>query len=189
MRELQVDFSGASGDQAPGRSSQIRPIDVFLAHRERFRRVAAGVGLGGADIEDCLQDVSVVALKQAKNLATQEDCLRWLTRVAVNRCLIEHRRRRGFLSKAAEIYRRQRKPQPVSAAHAAVAIEELERVRLGLQVLEDTHLAPLVLRYFSDMDATEIGQVLELKPSTVRSRLREARLKLAHELLKKGVKS
>ncbi len=62
-----------------------------------------------------------------------------------------------------------------------------DRVRLGLLTLDDSHLAPLLLRYFCDLDAAEIGMVLELKPSTVRSRLREARLKLADELLKKGL--
>jgi DNA-directed RNA polymerase specialized sigma24 family protein len=37
------------------------------------------------------------------------------------------------------------------------------------------------------MDSGEIGRVLDVKPTTVRSRLREARLKLAGQLAKKGI--
>jgi len=163
-------------------------MDVFLAQQEHLKRIAVGMGLAQGDIDDCLQDVSVTVLTQVRHFETQQDCIRWIMRIMVNRCLLEHRRRRGFLSKAAEIYRRQRKAFPMSAANTVVAIEELELVRLGLSALGDAHLAPLLLRYFCDFDASKIGQVLELKPSTVRSRLREARLKLAGELLKKGMK-
>jgi RNA polymerase sigma-70 factor (ECF subfamily) len=168
-------------------SSLICPMDVFIAQQEHLKRIAVGMGLTPNYIDDCLQDVSVSVLKQAKPFETQQDCVRWIIRVMINRCLLEHRRRRGFQSKAAEIYKRQRKTLPMATADTVVAIEELEQVRLGLFTLDDPHLAPLLLRYFCDLDATEIGHVLELKPSTVRSRLREARLKLADELLKKGL--
>ncbi len=168
-------------------SSPARPMDVFLARQEHLRRIAAGMGLTPNDTDDCLQDVSVTVLKQVKYFDTQQDCVRWIMRVTINRCLLEHRLRRSFLSKAAEIYRRQRKALPRSAANTAMVIEELALVRQGLSSLGDTHLAPMLLRYFCDCDATEIGRVLELKPATVRSRLREARLKLADTLLKKGL--
>lgn len=165
-------------------------MDVFLAQRDRLKRISAGLGLAGADIDDCLQDVSVTVLKQGKKrFETTKDCVRWLNRVTINRCLIEHRRRRSFLSKAAEIYRRWRKPPEASAENTAVANEEREQVRMGLQTLDDRLLKPLVLRYFCDLDATQIGEVLDQKPSTVRSRLRDARLELADELLKKGIPS
>lgn len=161
---------------------------IFLARQEQFKRIAVGMGLTQNDSDDCLQDVSVAVLKQVKHFDTPQDCVRWIMRIVINRCLLEHRRRRSFLSKAAEIYRRQRKALPRPAANKVMAIEELELVRLGLRTLDDIYLAPLLLRYYCDLDATEIGQVLELKPSTVRSRLREARLKLANELLEKGIR-
>jgi DNA-directed RNA polymerase specialized sigma24 family protein len=60
-------------------------------------------------------------------------------------------------------------------------------VRETLQKLDGSLLGPLVLRYFCDLNSTEIGQILELKQSTVRSRLREARLVLARQLMRRGV--
>jgi len=187
VRDLHAGTTGA-GEAEPLRcSSPIRPADVLVANRAQLRRVAAGLGLAGPDIDDCLQDVSVTALEKAKHFETRQDAMRWLIRVTVNRCLTEHRRRRSFLSKASEILRRRSKRTPASAAANAVAAEELELVRLGLKDLEASLRAPLVLRYFCNMDSSEIGRVLDIKPATVRSRLRDARLKLAGQLLKKGM--
>jgi DNA-directed RNA polymerase specialized sigma24 family protein len=129
-------------------------MDVFLAQQDHLRRIAAGMGLTQNDSDDCLQDVSVTVLKQVKHFDTQQDCVRWIMRVTINRCLFEHRRKRSFLSKAAEIYRRQRKALPRSAANTAIVIEELDLVRQGLSTLDDTRLAPMLLRYFCGCDAT-----------------------------------
>jgi DNA-directed RNA polymerase specialized sigma24 family protein len=53
--------------------------------------------------------------------------------------------------------------------------------------LDPALLEPLVLRYFAGLDSTEIGSALGLNASTVRSRLREARLALAGRLMQRGV--
>ena len=50
-------------------------------------------------------------------------------------------------------------------------------------------LVPLVLRYFCNLSSQQIGETLELNPSTVRGRLRQGRIILAKELLKKNIKS
>jgi DNA-directed RNA polymerase specialized sigma24 family protein len=44
----------------------------------------------------------------------------------------------------------------------------------------------LVLRYFTGLDSREIGRILEMPDSTVRSRLRAARQRLALELRRAG---
>jgi RNA polymerase sigma factor (sigma-70 family) len=73
------------------------------------------------------------------------------------------------------------------AAENAIVAEELEIVRQSLQKLDNSLLAPMVLRYFCDMNSKEVGEILALSPSTVRSRLREARIVLAKSLLERGV--
>ena len=60
-------------------------------------------------------------------------------------------------------------------------------MRRGLQQLDGSLLAPMVLRYFCDLNSSEVGRILDLSPSTIRSRLREARLILAKRLMKRGV--
>jgi RNA polymerase sigma factor (sigma-70 family) len=55
-----------------------------------------------------------------------------------------------------------------------------------LDGLEPALRSVLVLRYFAELDSKEIGNILGLPDSTVRSRLRAARRKLAWELKRAG---
>ena len=45
---------------------------------------------------------------------------------------------------------------------------------------------PLVLRYFQNMNSSQIAEILEVADATVRTRLRQGRMKLAAELRKAG---
>jgi RNA polymerase sigma factor (sigma-70 family) len=174
--------------------TQSNLLDVFSAELGLLKRIIAGMGLNASDSEDALQDVSIRALKQQKRnsrsaLLSREDSVKWLTKVTVNRCLMEHRSRRTFQRHADEILKRRLETQKTSkpAFEKVIVAEELKIVREGLQELNDALLAPMILRYFCDLDSTEIGEILVLSPSAVRSRLREARMFLAKKLLEKGV--
>jgi len=161
-------------------------LEIFLAERKRLKRIVAGMGLNAAEGEDVLQDVSVKSLKQSGRFETKQECIRWLIRVAVNRCLAEHRRRRSFRRRAGEILRKRRENQVNTTEKNVVIEEELEIMRESLRKLDGSLLVPVVLRYFCDLDSKEIGQILEVNPSTIRGRLREARMILAKTLLERG---
>jgi RNA polymerase sigma-70 factor (ECF subfamily) len=164
-------------------------LDVFLSEIGRFKRVAAGMGLGASDCEDVLQDVSVQALRHLERFDSRERIVRWLMKVTVNRCLVEHRRRRTFRRRVAEtLGRRASAGKAMPGPDARVmAAEQLEIMRQALRGLDGSLLAPVVLRYFCGLDSAEVGEVLGLKASTVRSRLREARMALAGKLIQRGV--
>ena len=114
---------------------------------------------------------------------------RWLITTTVNRCLTEHRRR--FRHKASRILRR--RPDmaedlaEISGADRVGLSEELEVVRRTLAELDPSLLLAVVLRYFCEMSSNEIAETMDWNASTVRSRLREARLILAGKLLQKGI--
>ncbi|GAI81191.1 unnamed protein product, partial [marine sediment metagenome] len=92
--------------------------------------------------------------------------------------------------RACEILKRRSENKTASKRtdEKVIDAEELEIVRESLQELDDSLLGPMVLRYFCDLNSKEVGEILGLKPSTVRSRLREARMILAKRLLERGVK-
>ena len=185
MNETNAAFSDLTGGQ---RSSKPDLLDIFLGQQPRLRRIAAGMGLSVSDVEDVLQDVSIKALKSPANSQSKEQSVRWLIRVTVNRCLTEHRRRRSFKRHTGEILkRRSQKNAAAEPAEKAIQAEELEIVRASLQKLDDSLLTPMVLRYFCDLNSKEIADILDLPASTVRSRLRDARMILAKDLLKRGV--
>jgi len=189
VNEINSDFTAQADQTAGERSSESNFVDIFLAELGCLKRIVAGLGLSVQDDEDVLQDVSIQALKQSGKYRTREDDVRWLIKVTVNRCLMEHRRRRSFSRHAQEILRRRAETKTASKGTDEKVIdgEELEIVRESLQKLDDSLLGPTILRYFCDLNSKEVGQILGLKPSTVRSRLREARMILAKQLLERGV--
>ena len=187
VNEIIVDFTVLENLPADEKILELNLVDIFLAELGKLKRVIAGMGLSTTDSEDVLQDVSIRALKQSEKFGTKQECVRWLIRVTINQCLAEHRRRRSFRRKAGEILKRRQENKIYQTDKKAVLAEELEIVRESMQKLDESLLGPVVLRYFCDMDSKEIGRILELKSSTVRGRLRDARLILAEQLLERGV--
>lgn len=189
MNETDSDFAGETDHAAGERSSQSGFFEIFIAERDRLRRIVAGMGLGPADVEDVLQDVSIRVMRRSPKCQSPEDAVRWLVRVTINLCLMEHRRRKRFGRNASAILKRRSETlgRPERAQENIIRAEELEIVRESLQELDDSLLAALVLRYFCDLNSTEIGRVLRLSASTVRSRLREGRMILARRLTERGV--
>ena len=114
--------SGLNADPAHGRLARSQrsaprpdPVRILLAEKSRLLRIAAGMGLGTAATEDVFQDVSVRVIEKSPHFEHRQDCVRWLVKVTVNRCLTEHRQRRTFLSRAAQILRRRpQQPQPAA---------------------------------------------------------------------------
>jgi len=196
VNEKSADFEAVLGtpdgeaDHAAGeRSSDADFVDIFSAEMGRLKRIIAGMGLGASDAEDVLQDVVIQALRRAGKCQTKEDGIRWLIKVTVNRCLMEHRRRRNFRRLASEILKRrsETKTHPKTAENKAIVAEELEIMRKTLQELDGSLLTPMVLRYFCDLNSSQVGEILSLSPSTVRSRLREARMILAKRMVERGI--
>ena len=189
MNEINPDFSAETDQAASERSSEANFVDIFFAEMGRLKRIIAGMGLSASDAEDILQDVSIRALKQPGRSRTKEQCVRWLIKVTVNRCLTEFRRRQRFRRKASEILKRRSETatNPAAADKNVIVAEEIEIMRETLQELDETLLPPMVLRYFCDLNSKEVGEILALSPSTVRSRQRKARMILARRLIKRGI--
>lgn len=196
MNEKSADFEAVlgipdiEGDQAAGeRSSEANFVDIFFVEKGRLKRIIAGMGLSASDAEDILQDVSIRALEQPVRGRSKGQCVRWLIKVTVNRCLTEFRRRKRFRRKASQILKRrsETKTDSKTVENKAIVAEELEIMRKTLQEVDESLLAPMVLRYFCDMNSREIGEILSLSPSNVRSRLRKARMILAKRLVERGI--
>ena len=188
MNEINADFS-VKFNQITGQKKPKSKLDIFFAELERLKRIVAGFGLRASDGEDVLQDVSIKALERSGENRTHQEYIRWLIKVTVNRCLTEHRRRRSFHRHAHKILLQQAKNDVDSkrADDKTILAEELAIVRESLQKLDDSLLGPVILRYFCNFNSKEVAEILELNSSTVRSRLREARINLAKQLLERGV--
>jgi RNA polymerase sigma-70 factor (ECF subfamily) len=170
---------------APRVETSVPATTAFLDGFEMLKRVVAGLGLGTADAQDVLQDVYLQASQQGKSLPAGQ-ARAWLVRVTVNRAMLEHRRRKRVHQatvRAAWDRTERETPQPDVAAERS---EDLAAVRRAMQDLDESLMVVLSLRYFADLDSTQIGEALDLPPSTVRRRLHDARLILARQLTEKG---
>jgi RNA polymerase sigma-70 factor (ECF subfamily) len=165
-------------------------LKVFLRERECLKRIAAGMGMGGADVDDVLQDVSIQVLKHADWFEQESVMMRWLVKTTVNHCLTEHRRR--FRRKASRILKRRPDMgrvinEDLGTVQQVGLNEELEIVRRTLIALDPSLLLIVALRYFCDLDSKAIAEIVEMNASTVRTRLREARMMLAGKLIQRGI--
>jgi RNA polymerase sigma factor (sigma-70 family) len=182
----------AVGLLAPDRRSvDAKPQDVLRSVWDEaapdLARLAAALGVRASRVEDLLQEVYLTAWQKSPAGLDAPDLRRWLFRVTTNRCHLEHRRHarwQGVFRGLTRLFGHGSQPED---AAGTVGKDELAAVvRRALERLEPHVRSILVLRYFTGLDSGEIGRVLQLPDSTVRSHLRAAREKLALELRRAG---
>ncbi len=148
------------------------------------------MGLAAEEGEDILQDVYLEAIRRPPKHRSAEKAGRWLIRVTINRCLSEFRQRGRYQRAAAEVLQQwtEMKNAPLGPDKQAIHTEEIEAMRQCLSEMNESLQVPLVMKYFCELNSNEIGEILELKPGTVRKRLCKGRIILAQTLLRKGIK-
>ncbi len=163
---------------------------VFITHIERLRRLVIAMGLSADEGQDILQDVYIEAVKGPPRDLGDQKALKWLMKVAVNRCLLEFRQRKRHNRAADEILRQWEELKNNSSLPdmQAIQAEEVQALMQCLHEMDESLRVPLAMRYFCDLNSTEIGAILDLKPGAVRKRLYKGRIILAEALLQKGIK-
>ncbi len=148
------------------------------------------------DARDLTQDAFLKALEAIGSFRGTAGFYTWLFRIAVN-VSISHRRkqrhaprlslhdeegRRLVDSQASGLLRRGSPGEGVDPSAGAQATEEHSLLLRALNELEDDYRTILVLRDVEGFDYQEIGEILDLSPGTVKSRLHRARMALREKL-------
>jgi RNA polymerase sigma-70 factor (ECF subfamily) len=159
----------------PGRVEAV-DFDDFYA-REYGRIVALAFALTGdrGAAEDSAQDAFLAAHRDWDRIGRYDRPGAWVRRVVLNRAKTRSVRR-GRESRALARF--------AAAEPAAVEdrVDDTESFWTSVRTLPTQQRQCVVLHYVDDLDAAEIGAVLELAASTVRVHLHRARARLA-ELL------
>ena len=163
---------------------------VFIRHIERLRRLVVAMGLSAEEGQDILQDVYVEAVKSPPRYRREREAEQWLMRVTANRCLLEFRRRKRHSRAASEVVKQWVDMEKKSSGPDMQAIyaEEVEAMMQCLRKMDESLQVPLAMRYFCELNSSEIGEILKLEPGAVRKRLHKGRILLADALLRKGIK-
>lgn len=145
-------------------------------------RVAVGATGSREDAEDVFQEVFLRLVRFRSRLSTEEHLKAWLLRVTVNCAKKQQgsawRRRVKYFDETVleetadlgvqrEYERIENRDSPLAAA--------LERLPEGYRLIID-------LFYYEQLSVAQIGKLLGLKESTVKSRLHRAREQLKHML-------
>jgi RNA polymerase sigma-70 factor, ECF subfamily len=168
--------------------------ELWGALLPRLHHVARRLGIAAADIEDVLQDVSVVALEKCPADWNEGQVTGWMYRVTINRCHLRHRQSRQHALLQSKLQRELWAHTPFdsvdessrSGEAAVLQAETRALVQQQLQLLPTVQHEVLVLKYYSGFNAQQIADLLNVPAATVRTRLRQARLRLAAALEQTG---
>jgi RNA polymerase sigma-70 factor (ECF subfamily) len=135
-----------------------------------------------ADAEEAVQEAFLRAWRFRHALTSVTSVKPWLYRVVVNSCYsklrqeIPHRDRRADDDQLAQLAQCTASSDPAARAEqsetAEVVLAALQRLPVSLRV-------PVVLRYYADLSERDIARAIGRRQGTVKSRLHEARRRLA----------
>jgi len=153
--------------QGPARPGDPAHLEELLRHRDFVRRLARRLVRDEARAEDVVQDTYVAALR---NPPRHAGALRaWLASV-VRKIAFTHRR--------SEQRRRDREEQAPPGRPLPAPEEVAERAQWHQRVvnavmeLDEPYRSTLLLRYFEDLNSSEIARVHDVPPATVRTRVK-----------------
>lgn len=130
-------------------------------------RVAKGILLSQADIDDAIQNTILLSYKNINTLKKDEFFKTWLIRILINECN--------------KIYNFNKKYIDFNEIKENYTNDEYENFDLkkAIQSLSEDLRLPIVLFYFEDMQISEIADLMNIPVGTVKSRLSRAKIKIA----------
>jgi RNA polymerase sigma-70 factor (ECF subfamily) len=132
-------------------------------------RLAAGMLADASLAEDAVQESLLKAWRKLHTFRTGQDVRPWFLTIVANQCRSMRRTRWWSVVRVAEVDAR-------AAADPAVA-DRLD-LEAALKALPEKIRLHLVLRYYLDMSFEEIGAVVGLSPSAVKSSVHRALARL-----------
>lgn len=162
------------------RDGDVGALGLLLArHEAGMRAVALSIVGFGPDAEDAVQDASLAALRRLGDLREPESVGPWLRMIVRNACRQRLRAAQGMVPVAEPMP----PADPLSPDRILDSHASRDWIWHAVDQLSPALRQTVLLRYFTDVNSYEqIAAVLELPVGTVRSRLSQARGKLAEAL-------
>lgn len=161
----------------------MRDLETWVgeAYRPAYRTACLILG-NPADAEEAVQEAFLRAWRFRAAVRREDEMGPWLYRVLVNACYSKLRTELPHRSRASAVDDLDQLASPSSSPEAAAGAADLAaRVRTVLAELPEHLRVPVVLRYYAGLSEKEIARVIRRRPGTVKSRMHEARRRLAED--------
>jgi len=161
----------------PVRNRSEQAAQLFDEYGDMLFRLAYSILLNRDDAEDAVQDIFIKIIGKVPDFADRAQEKAWLTRVLVNQCRDQLRKRRlRIYTPLEEILEQGGKEPSVPGPEEADGTGVLQMVL----ALGEKYKEPLVLHYFEGFSVEETAEILGIGQSAVKMRLARGR-----EMIKK----
>jgi RNA polymerase sigma-70 factor (ECF subfamily) len=133
--------------------------------------VAKSILWNDEDCADAMQNAILKAFSKLQDLKNESFFKTWITRILMNECYQIIRNRKDEI--LYEDYFEQQE---------GTDLDQYSEVYLAVSGMEESYRIPFVLFYIEGYSIQEIGQILKLSKSTVKTRLYRSRLLLKDKL-------
>lgn len=144
----------------------------------RYKRAVFGIAMGilgnAADAEDAAADAFIRAYENLHRYDLKRRFSTWIFTIVSNICKnrLRHERLRERVPDASRV------AGGADPAAEAIREERGQLIKQALGELSFKYRAPLVLRYYSELDYKEIARILGLPEGTVKTRLHRGKAEL-----------
>ena len=168
--------------------------EVIIRNSDTVYRLAYSLVKTRADADDIYQEVFLRYIKAGPVFESEEHERAWLVRVTVNCCKNYWKspwvRRRAAFYEETALYeeesagaKRLALADPGAASGEMLAADSEEQILIEtVKELPEKYRVVIHLFYYEEMSVEEIGKIMGMKASTVRTRLTRARKRLREKL-------
>lgn len=148
-------------------------VTVIQKCTESMYRVARGFLRDDEDIADVIQNTIMVCFEKIGDLRNPNYFKTWMTRILINECkdMLMSQKNIQLTESMEDIMDRERQ-------FCQSRIEEDFETRELLSLLDEKYRAIMILYYLEGFKVSEIGKLLDMKVSTVKTRLSRGRKEL-----------
>lgn len=161
-------------------------MEAWAQIMTNYKRAVFGIALGilknAAEAEDTAQEAFIRAYEKLHTYNIQRKFSTWLFTVTANLCKNKLRR-----AKFSVPLKNEHLVEGTDDPDAMVAQDKLQKsIRQALERLRFDYRAPLVLRFYADLDYKDIAEVLGVPEGTIKTRLHRGKQELKRMLEQEG---
>lgn len=142
--------------------------ELMQSQMQNMYKAARAILSNDEDIADAVADTLLVCWEKIGQLRRAEFFRTWMTKILINKC-------NDILRKKKELYYGNNMQEPSEEAQGFNNAEWMEVINC----LDDKYKLIIILHYVNGLSAAQIGEVLNMPASTVRTRLARGREQIA----------